>query len=82
MFGDPDGFLCVYVGRISKEKRLDIIIEALKHIPKAYLALVGDGPAAPQYKELHGKENRIYCDPKFLNHSELAEVYNAIVRLL
>jgi glycosyltransferase involved in cell wall biosynthesis len=41
MFGDPEGFLCVYCGRISKEKRLDVIIAAVKAIPNAYLALIG-----------------------------------------
>ena len=30
MFGDESGFLCVYVGRISKEKRIDIMWEALQ----------------------------------------------------
>lgn len=40
-FGDDDAFLCVYVGRLSREKRLDIIINALKDLPRAYLAIVG-----------------------------------------
>ena len=24
---------------------------------------------------MHGKQNRIYCQPQFLNHEELAEIY-------
>lgn len=47
MFGDEDGFLCLYVGRISNEKRLDIMVEAVQRLKgdrKAYLAIVGDGP--------------------------------------
>ena len=78
MFDDRDGFLCVYVGRISNEKRLDVIIDALSCLTgdrKAYLAIVGDGPSAPVYAKLHGKENRIYCKPQFLSHKDLAEVY-------
>ena len=75
MFGDKNGFLCVYVGRISKEKRIDVIVDAVKSLDGVYLAVVGDGPSAAVYAGLHGKHNRIYCKPKFLSHSELAEVY-------
>ena len=75
MFGDKNGFLCVYVGRISKEKRIDVIVDAVKALDGVYLAVVGDGPSAAAYAGLHGKHNRIYCKPKFLSHSELAEVY-------
>lgn len=79
MFGDKDGFLCIYVGRISNEKRLDVIIEAVQTLDegerKAYLAIIGDGPSATLYAKKHGKENRIYCKPRFLDHDELAEMY-------
>lgn len=78
MFGDASGFLCVYVGRISNEKRLEVMINALKQVTgerKAYLAIVGDGPSAAKYAKMHGPTNRIYCKPRFLNHAELAEVY-------
>ena len=37
--------------------------------------MAGDGPSAPFFEAMHGKENRIYCKPRFLNHAELAEVY-------
>lgn len=77
LFGDasPGAILCVYVGRISKEKRLDVIVEAVTNIPSAYLAIIGDGPSAPFYAAMHGKENRIYCKPGFLTHAELAKMY-------
>lgn len=77
LFGDTssEAFLCVYVGRISREKRIDVIAEAVKRIPGAYLAIIGDGPGAAFYAAAHGKENRIYCRPGFLCHTELAEVY-------
>ena len=39
------------------------------------MAIVGDGPQAEEYAQLHGKDNRIYCKPRFLNHDELAQVY-------
>lgn len=78
MFGAEDGFLCVYVGRISNEKRMDVIIDATRDLAgtdDTYIALIGDGPSAPYYAKAHSKENRIYCKPRFLNHKELAEVY-------
>lgn len=74
-FGDAQGFLCVYVGRISREKRLDVIVAAVKKIPGAYLAIIGDGPSAPLYSAMHGKANRVYCIPEFLSHDELAQIY-------
>ena len=74
-FGNPDGFLVVYAGRISHEKRLDIVIEAVKDMDNVYLAIVGDGPAGAHYGTLHSKSNKIYCMPVFLTHAELAEVY-------
>jgi hypothetical protein len=40
-FGNSDGFLCVYVGRISTEKKIDVIVDALKHIDNAFLAIIG-----------------------------------------
>ena len=44
MFGDVNGFLCVYVGRISNEKRIDVILKAVEGLtgaPNAYIALIG-----------------------------------------
>lgn len=75
LFGNKSGFLCVYVGRISAEKRLDVLINAIKNIPDVYLAIVGGGPMADHYSQYHGAENRIHCKPRFLTHEELAEVY-------
>ena len=40
-FGDPNAFLCCYVGRISKEKRMDVLIDAIKQLPGTYLAIIG-----------------------------------------
>eukprot|EP01035_Chromulina_nebulosa_P018543 gene18543-24263_t len=74
-FGDPNAFLCVYVGRLSREKRIDIIIDAIRKIDGVYLAIVGDGPSGTIYSKMHGKSNRLFCQPKFLNHDELAEIY-------
>jgi len=74
-FGDDNAFLCLYVGRISKEKRIDVIWDAVRHVDGAYLAIVGDGPSAAHYAALHSKDRRIYCKPRFLSHAELAAFY-------
>lgn len=89
-FEDEDAVLCVYVGRISREKRLDVLMDALKNLDHVYLAIVGnsflagrspvlslfvgDGPNASEYASIHSRESKIYCKPRFLNHEELAEV--------
>jgi hypothetical protein len=41
-FGDSNGFLCVFCGRISKEKRIDVIVEVVKRMPGVYLAIIGN----------------------------------------
>jgi glycosyltransferase involved in cell wall biosynthesis len=75
MFGDEKGFLCVYVGRISREKRIDICVDVISQMKNVYLAIIGDGPSASHFASLHSKENRIYCEPGFLDHDSLAEIY-------
>lgn len=42
--GYPEDPLLLYVGRLSPEKEIDRIKPVLESIPKARLALVGDGP--------------------------------------
>ena len=54
------------------------MVEAVRRLGgrgSAYLAIVGDGPSAPTFAQLHGRENGVYCRPRFLSHAELAEVY-------
>jgi glycosyltransferase involved in cell wall biosynthesis len=42
--GHPESPLLLYVGRLSAEKEIEAIKPVLEAIPKARLALVGDGP--------------------------------------
>ena len=74
-FGNSEGFLCVYVGRISREKRLDVIVDAIRGLDNVYLAIIGNGPTASTYVAMHGEKKRIYCQPQFFSHDELAEIY-------
>lgn len=41
----PDDTILLYVGRISKEKRLDLLEEVLRGLEGVRLVMVGDGPA-------------------------------------
>ena len=50
LHGEWDGFLCVYVGRIANEKRIDLLIEALQDIPGVYLAIVGTVQVACRHR--------------------------------
>jgi len=83
MHGDETGFLCLYVGRISNEKRLDIMIDAINGLNdngrKAYLAIIGAGPAADHFKKMHQNpsvcKGRIYCQPEFVSHETLGQYY-------
>jgi 1,2-diacylglycerol 3-alpha-glucosyltransferase len=46
----------VFVGRVAKEKRVDVVLEQmpyiLRHLPKAKLVVVGDGPAMAQLRQM------------------------------
>jgi glycosyltransferase involved in cell wall biosynthesis len=52
----PDQVILLYVGRISKEKDLDVLVAADRHLKDrgldALLVLVGDGPYAAELKQL------------------------------
>lgn len=41
----PDDTLLLYVGRLAKEKRVDLLPEALRGLENVRIVLVGDGPA-------------------------------------
>ena len=49
----------VYVGRISPEKSLDILLRAFQHVvahlPEARLVLIGNGPYGPKLNEIIGQ---------------------------
>lgn len=49
--GHPERTLLLYVGRLAAEKGLEQLAPALPHLPGCHLALIGDGPAAPQLRQ-------------------------------
>jgi len=56
-WGLPSGFKFLYVGRISREKNLDVLFEAFDRLLKrglpVSLALVGDGPYREELEKKH-----------------------------
>jgi len=73
-FGNPNGLLCVFVGRLSPEKNIKELSEWVTAVPNAYLAIVGDGPSSSELAKLHGKENRVYCIPQFVRGPQVAKI--------
>ncbi len=55
-YGLDDKRVLLHVGRLSKEKRLDIVLRAFKElrgeVPELRLLIVGSGPAEAEYKKL------------------------------
>lgn len=70
----------LYVGRISFEKRLEVLLEAYKNLEKKYsdlyLVIVGDGPQLGMYKKkAKTLELQNYIFTGYIHHSQLPIVY-------
>ncbi len=78
-----DSTILMYVGRVSFEKRLEILLETIKRLirinKKLYLVIVGDGPQLQSYRDLAKKigvtENTLFTG--FIHHYSLPRVYSA-----
>jgi glycosyltransferase involved in cell wall biosynthesis len=72
-----DCFRLLYVGRVSKEKDLDVLVEAFKSLSDQFddmqLIVVGDGPFRNQMEEELQDCN--CCFTGYLNGQELASMY-------
>lgn len=51
-YQEGDSLRVVCVGRLSHEKRQNVLIEALRSAPQVQLSLIGDGPSMAEYKIL------------------------------
>ncbi len=55
-FDTPDGVpLIVWLGRMAQDKGPDIVVNAMKEVPGAYLWMAGDGAFEKEVKELAGR---------------------------
>jgi glycosyltransferase involved in cell wall biosynthesis len=71
--GNPDAPLLVYVGRLSNEKRLEWLLEPLRRLPGARLALVGSGPAEEHLHSVFAGTPTVFTG--YLAGDELAAAY-------
>ena len=69
-----DTLLLVYAGRLDHEKRPDLLVEMMSHLPPAFdatLVLVGDGPLR---EELGRRGERVHVLPFMEDRAELAQL--------
>ncbi|MGH0035037.1 MAG: glycosyltransferase family 4 protein [Myxococcota bacterium] len=71
--GRPDGPVGLYVGRISPEKNLARLGEALDAVPDLRLALVGDGPGRAQLERTLPADRVTFMG--FMGGEELARAF-------
>jgi phosphatidylinositol alpha 1,6-mannosyltransferase len=71
--GNTHAPLLLYVGRLSKEKRVDMLLPIVKAIPSAQLAIVGDGPLRPELGALFAGTNTKFTG--YLQNEDLAAAY-------
>ncbi len=68
-----EGALLIYVGRLSAEKQIERIKPVLDALPKARLALVGDGPYRNQLEKIFAGSPTTFVG--YLAGEELASAY-------
>ncbi len=71
--GQPDRPLVVYAGRVSFEKRVDVLAEAVRRLPDVRFAVVGEGPALGWLQRELADTDTIFTG--FLEGDELAAAY-------
>ena len=71
--GHPTAPLLLYVGRLGAEKEIDRLRTILTAMPKARLAIVGDGPYREQLQAHFAKTNTHFVG--YLQGQELARAY-------
>lgn len=81
--GITKGHLLVYIGRISQEKNLDLLADAMVRIlreePDTHLLLVGDGPRKSEFHQMfrrHGLQNSVLWTG-LMPREKLPVVYSA-----
>jgi alpha-1,6-mannosyltransferase len=79
-FGLPDGPLVLFVGRIAREKELDLLLTAWPAVERrtgARLVLIGDGPSRRRLQRRPGSD-RLYWLPFERDRERLADLLAAV----
>ena len=81
-YGLPKGRRILFVGRLAKDKSIDVLIRAMQHVPtelNAHLVLVGRGDDRPELETLVaelGLERRVhFCG--FVDENDMPALYRA-----
>lgn len=69
-----DKKVMIYLGRVAKEKNIEIILETIKVRKDLTLLVVGEGPELKHFQEKYNYQNIIFCGKK--EYSEVADYYN------
>ena len=69
---DPDSLLCVFVGRLANEKRIDLLLEAARS-PGIALTIVGDGALRAELEHVFAGTDTHFTG--YLIGDELAQAY-------
>jgi alpha-1,6-mannosyltransferase len=78
--GLPEGPLAIYVGRLAREKEVDLLLTAWPEVERrtgARLVLVGDGPSRRRLQRRPGSE-RMYWLPFQQDRERLADLLAAV----
>lgn len=65
--------ILLYVGRLADEKRIHLLLDVIKNIPEARLAIVGDGPARSNLETLFAGTQTVFTG--YLTGEDLAHAY-------
>lgn len=69
---DPDALLCIFVGRLANEKRIDLLLEAARK-PGVALTIVGDGALREELERVFADTDTYFTG--YLIGDELAQAY-------
>ncbi|MBI5960707.1 MAG: glycosyltransferase family 1 protein [Chloroflexi bacterium] len=69
---DPGSLVCLYVGRLASEKRIDLLVE-IARLPGVVLALVGDGAERDNLEMLFEGTNAVFTG--YMYGNDLADAY-------
>ena len=69
---DPDSLLCLYVGRLATEKRIDLLLE-IARLPGVALTVVGDGATREELETLFADTDAYFTG--YLFGDELSHAY-------
>ena len=69
----PEQRVLVSVSRLAKEKNLDELLEPIRRLPRARLAIVGSGPHKEALQEQFAGTNTVFTG--YMSGLELAQAY-------